>query len=418
MKVLLRVQRNFSNHVRKRCMSMITTTQQLSHQSSSTDASCPVVTATSTANPSGRIVSVERDTATTLVDQLFQRTHQLMYSNYPEVDGNSNSNSNSNTTANRQQPQPQFCHTVAFSGGIDSSLVAAVVYKLGLDLNSDAAATTTAITTSSSTTTLSHHTVRAVLGISPSVSMEQIGQAQDVAAHIGIPLIQIPTYEGSNELYVANTGQACRACKTELYTKLIHCTISNYQHHHQQQQHQHQQQHIESEKTDTPSTMHYKLYNGTNADDCLDPTRVGLIAASEYNVLSPLRNSTKEEVRIMARHLQLPNWNVASNPCLRSRLSLGIPATREHLHRIEVAERYVRQQLHHVITVETNLRVRLLAQQRACIEIDDILVEDVTNLYHTHQWEWHQVLLQELQFNSVTIRAFRSGSVATPTASV
>ena len=269
------------------------------------------------------------------------------------------------------------------------------------------------------------------MGISPAVSLEQIRQAEDVALHIGIPFVKIPTEEGSNETYIANNGQACFACKSELYTKLIHHTIANYTSQHQMNITRNinnnrsdddmpgLQQPLQQQSTLENSHVYQKVYNGTNADDCLDPTRVGLIAASQYNVISPLNTMTKEQVRQIAKHLQLPNWNVASNPCLRSRLAIGIPATKQHLQRIERAERYIRQQLNDMITVETNLRVRLLAQQRGCLEIDAMYVETVTNLYYTHQKEWDEVLLNELQFSSFIIRSFRSGSVAaTTTASV
>ena len=65
------------------------------------------------------------------------------------------------------------------------------------------------------------------------------------------------------------------------------------------------------------------LFNGTNKDDMKDPTRVGLIAAKEYKVASPLEIYTKSEVRSLAKEMNLFNHNYAASPCLRSRLALG-----------------------------------------------------------------------------------------------
>jgi PP-loop superfamily ATP-utilizing enzyme len=412
-------------------------------------------------NSSNRVIDIEQENVTKLVDQLLDRTKQLMTTKITNV------NDRSPQQQQEQQQQSvvddisteeerfnshhhQYHHTIAYSGGIDSSLVAALVYQISLDLNNNN-------NDSASSSSLNHnhyyyetHNVQAVLGISPAVSQEQIQLAEQVAAHIGIPLTMIPTYEGLDETYIANNGQACFACKSELYTKLIHHTIANYQHQidHDNNDQSNNNNNINSDYSQTMIDSktkqqqhqychYYKLYNGTNADDCLDSTRVGLIAASKYNVLSPLQYTTKSNVRTIAKHLNLPNWNVASNPCLRSRLALGIPATQQHLQRIEHAERFIRQQLLLLIqqqrrqqqqiecstsgihipqyTVETNLRVRLLAQQKACLEIDDIFVDYVQEFYNQNQNEWDHVLLKELQFNSFIIRPFRSGSVAKPT---
>ena len=51
------------------------------------------------------------------------------------------------------------------------------------------------------------------------------------------------------------------------------------------------------------------------------------MAASEFKVVSPLSELTKQEVRDIAKYLGLPNWNAAASPCLRSRLQFGVEAT-------------------------------------------------------------------------------------------
>jgi pyridinium-3,5-biscarboxylic acid mononucleotide sulfurtransferase len=345
------------------------------------------------------IVNLDLSDVTALVDSLFERTRKMMTANI----------SNTEIASSAGKLHHHHHHSIAYSGGIDSSLVAALVYRTSADLQK---------TVAGQEHPHDDHTVTAVLGVSPAVSAEQIQSAEQIASYIGVPFVMIPTNEGSQEMYIANTGQACYACKSELYHTLIHHTIAKYHD---------SSTPIKSVHTQQP---HYNLlYNGTNADDCLDPTRVGLVAAAKYNVLSPLDHVTKQQVRMVSKHIGLPNWNVAANPCLRSRLALGVPATREHLQRIELAERFVRQQLWNKqhdnstssgvpISVETNLRVRLLAQQRACIEIDTELVKDITDIYHTHQKEWDELFVKELQFSSLTIRPFRSGSVASSSSSV
>lgn len=284
-------------------------------------------------------------------------------------------------------------HIIAYSGGVDSSLVAALLFQ-----------------SQSSHTVNTTETVRAILGISPAVPMEQIELARRVAAHIGMPLTEIPTAEGGDETYIANTGQACLACKTHLYStlqavvkhSLVEPTPSS----------------AESSTTDPASIrrkqqqqQQQQLYNGTNADDLQDPTRLGLIAANNYQVQSVIRHLSKDQVRQAARHLGLPNWNHAASPCLRSRLALGVPAVSQHLKRIEQAERFVRWQLTTVMDETSNLRVRLLAGNRACIEIDADKVNVAAALVET--WQSH---FDELGFDSVTLRSFKSGSVATASA--
>jgi pyridinium-3,5-biscarboxylic acid mononucleotide sulfurtransferase len=132
---------------------------------------------------------------------------------------------------------------------------------------------------------------------------------------------------------------------------------------------------------------------------------MGLQAARELHVHSPLARWTKTQVRMAARHVGLPNWQAAASPCLRSRLAWGVPATRDHLHHMAQAERIVRTHLHPVPD-HANLRVRLLSQQRACLELDADLWD------RAHAVDWHPVLVQALGFSALQVRMFQSGSVA------
>jgi uncharacterized protein len=340
-------------------------------QAESASASAPVLITqhTATTASSSNVLDPDVSADTALVDALLSHTREVMgpMGSIPH-------------------------HIIAYSGGVDSSLVAALLFQ---------------------SQSSQEESVRAILGISPAVPAEQVDLARQVAAHIGISLTEIPTAEGGDEMYIRNNGQACLACKTHLYSTLQAVmnhslggddTISDNNNSQQQQQ----------------------LYNGTNADDLQDPTRLGLIAASNFSVQSPIAHLTKAEVRRAARHLGLPNWNYAASPCLRSRLALGVPAVQEHLQRIERAERFVRQQLSTLSTTTatatvildetSNLRVRLLSGNRACIEVDHDLLEAASQqLLTTADGSWQAYFCDELGFASVDIRSFKSGSVSVAT---
>ena len=259
-------------------------------------------------------------------------------------------------------------HLVAYSGGVDSSLVLALLQEVS--------------------TARDDCVVQAVLGISPAVSREQVEMARSVASHLDARLVEVHTKEGGDEMYIENAGQACLACKTHLYSTLEAVL-----------------DHTSRQADDGGS---FSLYNGTNADDVQDPTRVGLVAARNFSVKSPLEFTTKAGVRRAARSLGLPNWNAAAAPCLRSRLALGVHATQQHLRMIEEAERHARSSLRHVLDESSNLRVRMLTQQRARVEVDQHIVPEATQ----HQPEWDETF-RRMGFSSVDVSPFKSGSVAT-----
>jgi uncharacterized protein len=293
---------------------------------------------------------------TRLVDDLLRYTRTLMDSHLPK-------------NGNESAAAPFARHILAFSGGVDSSLVAQLLH----------------------TCQLPGEQVTAVLGLSPAVPSHQVELAQQVASHIGIELQMVPTTEGSDETYIANAGQACYACKTHLYQTLQ----AIHRHHHSSA----------PKNDDVKDTL---FYNGTNADDLLDPTRLGLVAADEFRIMSPLRYTPKEQVRLAAKHLNMPNWEYAASPCLRSRLALGVPATKQHLQQMEEAEALVKRVLGLGATV--NLRVRLLGGGTARIEVDEDWLEAAVKIDWNSFFQEHEE--RGLSFNSVSVRPFKSGSVA------
>lgn len=180
---------------------------------------------------------------------------------------------------------------VAYSGGVDSSYLAAVATE---ELGNDA----TCIT-----------------GISPSVSNHQQTQARDLAQSRGFNFRTVDTEELADANYAANGANRCFFCKDELYSRLA----------------------VEA------APLGATVIDGTNADDLSDH-RPGRIAAGNHSVRSPLAELgfTKTDIREASRELGLPTWDVPASPCLSSRIATGVPVTIERLGKIERAEAYLR----------------------------------------------------------------------------
>lgn len=181
---------------------------------------------------------------------------------------------------------------VAFSAGVDSTLVLAVAARVLGDR------------------------ALGVMGTSPSVPPAEIEEGRQLAAALGARLELVPTHELDDPRYAANPDDRCFHCKHELYDVC---------------------QRVAAERG--LST----ILNGTNADDPGDH-RPGLVAADQAGVRSPLLECglTKAEVRVVARALGLPNWDKPALACLASRLPHGTTVTAERLaavDRVEIALR-------------------------------------------------------------------------------
>lgn len=181
---------------------------------------------------------------------------------------------------------------VAFSGGVDSSLVCAVAHEvLG-------------------------ERVIAVTAVSHTYPPDEIDVAKEVANRIGIKHTIIHTDELDDPKFVANPIDRCYLCKGELLGKL----------------------------EEIRQKFGFKnILDGTNHDDLSD-FRPGFRALEEFGVISPLALSGigKEEVRQLAAKYDLPNFDKPANPCLASRIPFGCPITQESLERIAKAEKFVK----------------------------------------------------------------------------
>lgn len=184
---------------------------------------------------------------------------------------------------------------VAFSGGVDSSvLLALAVRALGADQ------------------------VVAILGVSPSLGADERLAAHQVAAVVGVRIVEIQTREADNPAYRANGPDRCFHCKDELFTR------------------------IEGEVAGAYGLA--AVAYGENADDMMRPDRPGSRAATNHKVLRPLADAGlgKAAVRAIARALQLPSADKPAAPCLASRIPHYQEVSEAKLAQIEAAEKALR----------------------------------------------------------------------------
>jgi uncharacterized protein len=181
---------------------------------------------------------------------------------------------------------------VAFSGGVDSTLVLKVAHEILGD------------------------NVIAVTALSESLPTGELEEAQALAQSLGARHCVIRTFETADQNYLANAANRCYFCKTEMYTRLGAFA---------------REQGIDV------------LLDGLNVDDLTD-RRPGRAAAIELGVISPLveANLTKAEVRELSRSFSLPTWDKPALACLSSRIPHGTPITMQSLVEVDRAETFLK----------------------------------------------------------------------------
>lgn len=185
---------------------------------------------------------------------------------------------------------------VAFSGGVDSSVLLALAARA-----------------------LGPTRVVALLGVSPSLAADERVAAHEVARVVGVPVVEVTTAEADDPVYRRNGPDRCYACKSELFTRISAEVVAAH----------------------GLTAVAY----GENADDARRPDRPGALAAREHGVLTPLADAglDKAAVRRIARALGLPSADKPAAPCLASRIPHFEEVTPHKLAQVEAAEAALRR---------------------------------------------------------------------------
>ena len=241
---------------------------------------------------------------------------------------------------------------VAFSGGVDSTLLA----RAAKDALGDRALLVTAD--------------------SETYPSAELAEARRLGGLLGMRHLVVETRELDNPEYARNGPRRCFFCKEELFEKLG--PIAEAQ----------------GFKT---------LVYGANTDD-LGDHRPGMLSARQRGVRAPMIEAelSKEEIRAVSRELGLPTWDKPSFACLSSRFQYGDPITAEKLRRVDAAEAFVRSLGFRQFRVRDHDRLARL----------EIPLEEIPRLW---QDDRHEQILQRFRelgyvYVAVDLAGFHSGS--------
>jgi pyridinium-3,5-biscarboxylic acid mononucleotide sulfurtransferase len=241
---------------------------------------------------------------------------------------------------------------VAFSGGVDSTLLARAA--------ADALGPRALLVTADSET----------------YPAAELAEARRLAALIGARHLVVRTEELANPEYARNGANRCFFCKDELFGRLTPIATQ-----------------------EGIGTLVY----GANVDD-LGDHRPGMKAARERGVRAPLIEAglTKAEIRELSRALGLPTWDKPAFACLSSRFQYGDAITAEKLRQVDEAEAFVRAQGFRQFRVRHHDRLARL----------EIAREEMARLWEDGRHEAIVTRLRELGYIYVTVdlAGFQSGS--------
>ena len=237
---------------------------------------------------------------------------------------------------------------IAFSGGIDSTLLAYAAKQAKID--------TLLITVTS-----------------PMFSQHEKNLTKTIAKQMNIP--HILTHQSLEKNVINNDTMRCYHCKHEEATTWL------------------QEAHKKGYST---------IADGANYDDLKDSHRPGIKACSKLGIQHPLAQAkiTKKDIRTIAQQHGLPTWNLPANACLASRIQYGERITTQKLQQIEQAEDYLR-------TYSPTIRVRL----HNTIARIEVPIEHLPTII-THRTDiLHHLKNIGLTYITLDLEGYRSGSM-------
>lgn len=242
---------------------------------------------------------------------------------------------------------------VAFSGGVDSTLLAKTA--------SDA---------------LGADNIKLCMGVSPSMARDEHTHALETARHLGLDVMEVRTDEFSNPNFTINDRERCYHCRLHLFSQLRHIAAGE--------------------------NLNRIVYGANKDDD--DDYRPGARAAKECDAVAPLAEAdlTKAEIRALAQDMGLPNWNKPAQPCLATRIMFGLPLTPQRLRQVEMGEKFLQNQGFGICRVRHHGNLARL----------EVQADKVNELYSPELRDRTVEYFKELGFIYVTLdlQGFRSGS--------
>lgn len=240
---------------------------------------------------------------------------------------------------------------VAFSGGVDSTLLMKIAHDL---LGSRCAA---------------------AIAVSPTLPAHELEEARMIAHQMGWKLVELESSEMDLPSFTANTVRRCYFCKDHRYRHLQEYAVQN---------------------------GYSQVIDGSNLDD-LEDYRPGQEASLEQGIRSPLQEAglSKTEVRELARKLNLPNWDKPSSACLASRIPYGTPLTVELLRQVGQAESAL---------AELGLK-QFRVRYHGTVARIEVPVYDFELVLHRKQQIVSSLEKVGFQYVALDLEGFRSGSL-------
>ena len=242
---------------------------------------------------------------------------------------------------------------VAFSGGVDSTVVAQAAFEA-----------------------LGENAI-AVTAVSDSLASGELEECLELARKIGIRHRIIRTEEFADPNYLRNNPDRCYFCKSELYGRLSDML---------------------------PHLSVDVILSGANMDDAGDH-RPGMKAAAENGVRHPLQECglSKNDVRELAKAWDLPTWDKPATPCLSSRIAYGEEVTPERVRMIDEAEQWLR---------EKGLKICRVRYHKGDLARVEVPLDDLPGFAAPGVRDELVGVFRKLGFKYVTLdlEGFRSGS--------